>query len=124
MEPKNVIVNETNYHEVIASIESLMAKGNENIADAELNELRRLALAAQQYEQTLYKIPPPSTLAGLIELKMFELKLKQKELAKKLGLSDAKLSLILSGKQKPDVSFLKAVHKELNIDANQLLELV
>jgi hypothetical protein len=37
---------------------------------------------------------------------------------------DAKLSLIMSGKQRPDISYLKAVHKELQIDANVLLEAV
>jgi HTH-type transcriptional regulator / antitoxin HigA len=124
MENEKIIADEATYNKVMSAIDSLMAKGSENISEAELNELKSLALAAQQYEHKLYKIPPPSTLEGLIELKMFEMRIKQKELARKLGLSDAKLSLILSGKQKPDVAFLKAVHKELSIDANQLLELV
>jgi len=55
-------------------------------------------------------------------MRMFEMKLKQNELARKLKVSDAKLSLIMNGKQKPGVDFLKAVHSELNIDAEFILE--
>ena len=44
------------------------------------------------------------------------------ELAKKLNVSDTKLSLIMNGKQKPGIDFLKAVHSELNIDAEFILE--
>jgi HTH-type transcriptional regulator/antitoxin HigA len=124
MAKKNLTVTGANYDQVMASIESLMDKGSKNISSDELAELRSLALAAQQYEKKTFKIPPPTTLEGIIELKMFEMKLKQTELAKRLGLSNAKLSLILNGKQKPDVAFLKAVHKELHIDGNQLLEVV
>src|SRR3954466_15356863 len=87
-------------------------------------ELRTLALAAQAYEHSIYTIPKPATLEGLLELSMYQRRLKQGEMATMLGVSNTKFSMILSGKQKPDIPFLKAVHKELNIDANQLLEMV
>ena len=48
--------------------------------------------------------------------------MKQAQLAKKLNLSEAKLSLILNGKQKPDVAFLKGIRKELKIDADFILD--
>jgi len=121
---RNTVVNEANFNEVVASIESLMAKGSQNLSQPEQEELKALALAVQKYEKGIYFIPPPSTLEGIIELKMYELRLKQSELAKRLGVSEAKFSLILNHKQKPDVAFLKALHKELEIDGNQLLELV
>ncbi len=53
---------------------------------------------------------------------MYEMKLKQHELAKKLGVSNAKLSLVLNGKQKPDLLFIKAVHTKLNVDADFILQ--
>ncbi|MBE9583347.1 helix-turn-helix transcriptional regulator [Mucilaginibacter sp. JRF] len=58
----------------------------------------------------------------MVEMQMFEMKLKQRDLAQKLNISDSKLSLIMNGKQKPGVDFLKAVHAQLHIDANFLLE--
>ena len=55
-------------------------------------------------------------------MEMFEMKLRQNELAKKLKVSDAKLSLIMNGKQKPGVESLKAIHTELDIDAEFILK--
>jgi HTH-type transcriptional regulator / antitoxin HigA len=118
------ISSEADYSAVMAKIDALMAKGSGNVSKSELAEIRTLALKAQAYEQKKFAIGPPTTLGGIIEMKMYDLKLKQTQLAKKLHISDTKLSLIMSGKQRPDISFLKAVHKELQIDANLLLEAV
>ena len=46
----------------------------------------------------------------------------QAKLAEELGLGQSKVSEILSGKRKPDVSFLKGIHTVLKIDADFLLE--
>ncbi len=100
----------------------IMNKGEGNLTKKETTELRNLALAAQQYEQSKFDIPAPKTLGGIIEMKMYERKLKQKELARELNISNTKLSLILAGKQKPDIGFLKGIHKKLEIDANLILE--
>lgn len=115
------IKNEADYSNVMANIDKLMAKGSKVVSREELAEIRSLALASQLYEEGKYRIDPPSTLAGMIEMRMFEMRLKQKDLAKKLKISDAKLSLIMNGKQKPDVDFLKAVHSELQVDAEFIL---
>lgn len=63
-------------------------------------------------------------MAGIIEMKIHDMRLKKKDLARKLNVSSAKLSLILKGKQKPDIGFLKAVHKELHVDADLLLNVM
>ena len=115
------IKNEAAYNVVMAKIEGLMAKGSDKVSKDELTEIRSLAQAAQSFEQAKYVVEAPTTIVGMIEMRMFEMKLKQRELAQKLNVSDAKLSLIMNGKQKPDVPFLKAVHSKLNIDANFLL---
>lgn len=116
------IDNDSDYNTVIAKIDSLMAKGSKNVSKEELAEIRSLALITQDYEQQKYVIAAPSTLTGMIEMKMYEMHLKQHDLAKKLNISDAKLSLIMNGKQKPDVNFLKAVYTELKVDAGFILQ--
>jgi transcriptional regulator with XRE-family HTH domain len=63
----------------------------------------------------------PKTLQEAVEFKRAEKKLTQAKLAKKLGIGAPKLSQILSGKREPDVVFLKAIHKELDIDADFIL---
>lgn len=118
------IQNEDEYNALMQKIDVLMKKGEMALTDKEAGELRNMALAAQAYEKTLYKIPAPKTLEGLIELKMYERRLKQKELAQLLGMGEPKLSQILNGKREPDVAFLKAVHQKLGIDGNVLLAYV
>ena len=118
------ILNDKDYKGIMGQINSLMAKGSTNVTRSELAEIRKLSLAAQEYEQSKYGIDPPTTLAGIIEMKMYDMRLKQKDLAKKLNVSEAKLSLIMKGKQKPDIGFLKAVHKELHVNADLLLYVV
>jgi len=116
------IENEKDYNATMKKIDALMKKGEANLTDKQAEELRVLALAAQVYEKNIYTIPAPKTLEGLIELKMYERKLKQKELATLLGVGEPKLSQIMSKKRKPDVAFLKAAHKLLGIDGNVLLD--
>lgn len=116
------VIEEGDYKNVMAKIDSLMAKGSDKVSKEELSEIRKLALSAQEYERAKYVIEAPSTLAGMIEMRMFEMRMKQKDLAKILKISDAKLSLIMNGKQRPDNDFLKAVHSELKVDAEFILE--
>lgn len=116
------IENEKDYNATMKKIDALMKKGENRLTGKEAEELRALALEAQAYEKNLYTIPAPRTLEGLIELKMYERRLKQKELARLLGIGEPKLSQIMSKKRKPDVAFLKAIHKLLGIDGNVLLD--
>jgi len=115
------IKTETQYKKVMDEILILMNKGEDNLSKSQTDKLRSLALAAQSYEKSIYTIPPPATIEGMIELKMYERRLKQKELAELMGLSEPKLSQILTGKRPPDVAFLKAAHQKLGIDASFLL---
>ena len=119
---KTNITTEKEYVATMSKLDALMKKGEKNLTDKEAEEIRTLALAAQAYEKSIYTIPTPKTLLGLIELEMYERKLKQKELAKLLGIGEPKLSQIMSSKRKPDLAFLKAAHKHLGIDGNLLLE--
>jgi HTH-type transcriptional regulator/antitoxin HigA len=83
----------------------------------EAGEMRKPALTAQKYEKSICTIPAPKTLQGIIELRMYEMKLTQSKLAKQLGVIDVKLSPILNGKRNPDVAFLKAVYEKLHVGA-------
>ena len=66
-------------------IDVLMKKGENNLTSKEAEELRTLALAAQSYEKSIYTIPAPKTLEGLIELKMYEKKKMHKQKSSLLG---------------------------------------
>src|SRR5579871_4710456 len=97
---KNVtpaVQNEEDYKAVMTEIDRLIKVGKGTIKNNDIPYYSNLAKAAQLYEQNTYTIAPPGTLEGLLEWKMYELKLKQTSLAKKLHISDTKLSLVMSG---------------------------
>jgi HTH-type transcriptional regulator/antitoxin HigA len=85
--------------------------------------LRKHTQIVKNYEAATFSIPMPQTVQGLIELKMYEKKLKQKELAKLLNTTDTKLSEIMNNKRKPSLSFIKAMNEVLGIDGNLLLKI-
>ena len=115
-------LNETDYTNAMKEILTLMNKGEGNLSEEEVNKLRNMALSAEKYEDTHYPLPMPKTISEMVELKRFQLKLTQAALADMLGLGKPKLSQILSGKREPDVPFLKAVYKKLDIDPGFLLD--
>lgn len=113
------------YHETMLAIYKLMDKGESNLSTAELKKLAAMSVAAEKYEDEVLGLKPkkePKTIIEVVELKMFENKITQVKLAAEIGVGQSKVSEILSGKRKPDVSFLKGVYKILRIDADFLLE--
>jgi HTH-type transcriptional regulator / antitoxin HigA len=97
--------------------------GFSRLTKKESTELNKYTQTVKSYEDMHYTIALPQTVQGLIELKMFENNLKQKELAKLLHITDTKLSEIMHNKRKPSISFLKAMHQILGIDGNLLLKI-
>jgi HTH-type transcriptional regulator/antitoxin HigA len=97
--------------------------GFDNLSAKEQASLNQNTKIVKAYEDVNYTIPMPQTVQGLIELKMFEKKLKQKELAQLLNTTDTKLSEIMHNKRKPSLSFIKAMNEVLGIDGNLLLKI-
>lgn len=75
----------------------------------------------EEYEQTNYPINLP-TLIEVIELRMFEMKLKQKDLAVLLNTTSSRISEIFKGKRNMNLSIAKSLHKKLNIDSDIILQ--
>lgn len=75
----------------------------------------------EKYEEANHPIGLPS-LMEVIELRMFEMKLKQKDLAVLLGTTAARISEIFKGKRNISLSIAKSLHKKLNIDSDIILQ--
>ena len=58
----------------------------------------------------------------MIRFKMYEMNIKQKQLAKLLEMSEARISELLNGKRKLNLEIAKKLHRKLNIDAKFLLD--
>ncbi len=119
------IHSKKDYHETMVAVYNLMNKGEAKLTTSEVKKLAVMAEAAEKYEDQVLGLKPqkaPGTIVEIVELRMFESKMTQARLAEELGLGKSKVSEILTGKRKPDISFLKGVHRVLKIDAGFLLE--
>lgn len=122
------IRNEAQYNQVLALIETFIKKATEgggflSLSEKEADELSRISLLAEQYEDKLLKIMPlPVTINAVVQNKINEMNITQGQLAEMLEVGKPKLSQILTGKRPPDVQFLKAIHSKLGISGDFLLE--
>lgn len=117
------------YDDVMKRIEKILQKstdrgGFESLKKEDVKTLQSLSLIAEQYEDTIPLMPirKPTTLIEMIRYKMFEMNLKQKQLAYILETSEASVSDLLSGKRKLNIELAKKLHSKLHIDANFILE--
>ena len=89
--------------------------------DPVLKKLIEVSEIIEAYEEEHFAIEMPS-LIEVIELRMFEMKLKQKDLAKLLGTSAARISEYLSGKREITLNIARALRQKLNIDSDIILQ--
>ncbi len=115
-----IIENEIEYKKAFIEMDRMLVEMGD---DAEMqSKARALAEAIEAYEKLYYQFPVPKTLAGMVELKMYEMKLKRKDLAVLLDVETARVSEYLNGKRKINLEFAKKLHSKLGIDGNFILE--
>ncbi len=107
-----------------AALTEAMRLGQEN-EEQHLTRLLELGEAIDAYEIAQGHEPAlPSTLAGWLEVEMFRLRMRQKQFAKLLGVSESRLSEIMNGRRAPNLDFIKRLHTTLHVPGDKLLELV
>lgn len=123
------ITSESDYQMVMEKVEAYLQKATQNggfhTLDAqERTELQHLSLLAEAWEDRVPIMPikQPKTLTEMIELKMYERKMKQKDLAVLLGISATRLSQVMQNKRKVNIDLAKRLYKELKIDPAFILE--
>jgi len=100
-------------------LEGLTVKGK--LTKKLQTELDELSDQIANYEETQFPFEP-SNLKEMIELRMYQRKLKQKDLAKILGTTPSRISEILSGKRGLTMELAKGMYQKLNIDAELILK--
>jgi HTH-type transcriptional regulator / antitoxin HigA len=119
---KSIISNETEYRLALAAIEPLLQKGFSQLTTDEDVELAAITALIEAYESAHYPLPfKPKNMVEMLELKMFEQKLKQKDLAKVLNVTENRISEVMNGKRKINMDLAKRLHLKLNIDAQFIL---
>jgi HTH-type transcriptional regulator/antitoxin HigA len=85
--------------------------------EAELDQVSELIA---DYEESNFPFQA-DTLIEMIELRMFQRKLKQKDIAKILNTTPSRVSEILNGKRGLTFDLAKALYTKLNIDPKIIL---
>jgi HTH-type transcriptional regulator / antitoxin HigA len=120
---KKIIKNETEYRAALAAIEPFLQKGFEHLTAAEEEELSRISGLIEAFENAYYPMPfNPKTMNEMLELKMFQMKMKQKDLAKYLGVTENRISEVLNGKRAVNMDLAKRFYTKLEIDPKFILE--
>jgi HTH-type transcriptional regulator/antitoxin HigA len=125
MNMEYLVTSEKHYHESMIVIYDLMNKGEKNMNLQDTEKLKAMTKATEKFEDEAMGLRPvkkPNSVPEAIALFMYENKLSQAKLADELGIGKPKLSQILTGKRKPDVSFLKAIYSKLNLDPKFILD--
>ena len=116
-------ISHKQYVEANLRLEELLKEVDNNTPEDSLlsKELIEVSDIIEQYEEIHFPMGLP-TLQEMIELRMFEMGLKRKDLAALLNTSASRISDYLNGKREITLKVAKALHQKLNIDCDIILQ--
>lgn len=116
------IENQTQYEWAVKRVEELLplVKEDTPLNDPNSIELGLLSNLVADYSEEHFSLGEPS-LVDVLKLRMYEMGLNQKSLAKLVGVSPSRLSDYISGKCEPTLKVAREISRKLNIDANIVL---
>ncbi len=118
---ENIIAHE-DYVKSFLIVESLIDKVDEGMDEE--NEMMKKFIEAsdivENYEELHFPIGLPS-LVEVIRLRMSDLRLKNKDLAKLLDTTPSRISEYLNGKRDITLNVAKNLQRKLNIDSDIIL---
>lgn len=124
-----IIKNDAQYREYKEAMEAIIAKGTE-LGDMELlsksdkNEFIRLTDAIHEWEAAYHPLPGKvsSLITDEIKKQMVDKKIKQKEAAKLLGISESRVSELLNGKRALNLNIAKRLRDSFGIPADFIFD--
>ncbi|GHB62806.1 helix-turn-helix domain-containing protein [Persicitalea jodogahamensis] len=125
----NSPANETEYRQLMATIENYLQKATSrgsfaSLTSEEAKELAQLAEIAERYEDSIPLMPiqVPQGIPEMISFKMYERKMNQREMAQLLEIAETRLSEVMRGKRRVSLTLAKQLRAKLGIDADFILE--
>jgi HTH-type transcriptional regulator/antitoxin HigA len=109
--------SEKQYQAAKARVEELLPLVTEETPEDDVYsvELVLLSNLLADYDDVHYSVGKP-TLIDVLRLRMYEMNLTQKALAKLIGISASRLNEILTGKREPTLQVARAMCINLSID--------
>jgi HTH-type transcriptional regulator / antitoxin HigA len=124
----NRIQSEKEYKSICQDMDLILAKGTKMgdmdlLSNEDKTEYIRLSTMVREWEKTHYPHPiPVNPLIAQIQERMTERNLKQRETAILLGIDEARMSEILRGKKSIGMRLAKNLRKNLQINADIILD--
>ncbi len=117
------IENEIDYQKALEKVDALLIKVGDNHSydNPDFVMLDRLSDLVADYEDKHFNIELPS-LIDTIKLRMYEMGLKQKDLAELIDVPKTRVSEYLRGKREITLDVARKLHKKLNIDGDIILQ--
>lgn len=124
------MISEKEYNECRAKMEDIISRGTELgdmelLCDEDKEEYTRLVGLVDEYENAYYPLPGYSStlLTDAIKEKMVEKGVNQRQTAKLLGISESRVSDLLSGKRKLNLNIAKRLRDNLGLSADFILDM-
>ena len=114
----------TEYQQLMIRIETFLQKAavvrGGTLTPEGATELAQLSELVEAYKDSIPLIPieVPQTIAEMIEFKMYEKKMKQRDMARLLEVPKTNLSEVLRGKRRVSIDLAKTLRTKLKIDAD------
>jgi len=110
------------YKNKTKELETLLKKLTDKgkLSKNELIRLDEISEYIAEFEEINFPFKP-ATLKEMIELRMYQRKLKQKDVAEILGTTPSRISEILNGKRNLTYDLAKGLYAKLNIDPELIL---
>ncbi len=107
----------------LSILDKLIAEGFEGDIQREA-QFSKLAIAIEAFEDSIPLMPirMPETLPGMINIKMAERNMKQKDMATYLGVSSARFSEFMNGKRRVTIDLAKKLYERLDISPEFILK--
>ncbi|MDR0834707.1 MAG: hypothetical protein LBN93_11095 [Candidatus Symbiothrix sp.] len=134
VENRTELITREEYDTALAYVKNLINEAGENGAldeqDADneyTREISRVGNMCADYEDTKIQfecitVRGRSPLVRVLQEEMYKRDIKQKEIAKLIGINDTAFSLFMTGKRKLSMASAKKLYKKLNIDPKLILE--
>ena len=122
------IITEDDYKATDNALQAIIKKGAslggmDFLPDSDKMEFTRLGYMIKEWEDIYYPTPIiVSPLVKKIEERMSALNLKQRDTAKLLGISEGRMSELLSGKRRVSIRIAKRLRDSLNINSDFILD--
>lgn len=118
------VTNDEEHAAILKKVDALMRINEADTTREQRQHIRAMGEALMAYEQSIYEIPEPSALEGILEMRMYEMRMEHQDLAQMLGISQDELEKIMWDDKKVGIELLNVIKAKLDISPDVISKYV